>query len=119
MTAESGYRSRESLNLQTLSRSSQENLAAHYIVQLLDEFTHGGPNGTHRCLVFEFLGPSAALVIEDFYRSDEKFEPEVILMVSEQLLQATTFIYGAGLAHGGTAVAKSRYFTYVADLTQT
>ncbi|KFZ07582.1 hypothetical protein V501_06315 [Pseudogymnoascus sp. VKM F-4519 (FW-2642)] len=100
LTAKSGDKSRELVNLHTLSSSSQEGLAAQYIVQLLDEFTHNGPNGTHKCLVFELLGPTVAYIVEDFYGNDEKLEPETILRISEQLLQATVFIHRAGLAHG-------------------
>ncbi|OBT93442.2 hypothetical protein VE01_08681 [Pseudogymnoascus verrucosus] len=100
LTAESGDKSRELVNLHTLSSSSQEGLAARYIVRLLDEFTHNGPNGTHKCLVFELLGPTVVRIVEDFYGNDEKLEPETILRISEQLLQATAFIHRAGLAHG-------------------
>ncbi|KAL5354256.1 hypothetical protein ACLOAV_000344 [Pseudogymnoascus australis] len=110
MTAESTEKSRELCNLQALSSSSQEDLAAHYIVQLLDEFTHDGPNGTHQCLVFELLGPSVVFVIEDYHATGEKLEPEVILRMTQQLLQATTFIHGAGLAHGDIS-SKNIAFT--------
>lgn len=119
MTAERGDKSRELFNLHTLSSSSQEGLAAHYIVQLLDEFTHDGPNGTHKCLVFELLGPTVAYIVEDFYANDEKLEPETILRISEQLLQATAFIHRVGLAHGGTAAAQFQHSTHVTNLNQT
>ncbi|KFY92653.1 hypothetical protein V500_04103 [Pseudogymnoascus sp. VKM F-4518 (FW-2643)] len=100
MTAESAEKSQELCNLHALSNLSQDGLAAHYIVQLLDKFSHQGPNGTHQCLVFELLGPSVAYMIEDYYLDGVKLEPECILRISEQLLQATSFIHGAGLAHG-------------------
>ncbi|OBT63363.1 hypothetical protein VE03_07236 [Pseudogymnoascus sp. 23342-1-I1] len=100
MSAESTEKSREICNLLALSNSSQEGLAAHYIVQLLDEFTHDGPNGTHECLVFELLGPTVAFIVEEFHATSEKLEPEVILRMSGQLLQATAFIHGARLVHG-------------------
>lgn len=106
MTDESAEKSQELCNLHALSNSSQDGLAAHYIVQLLDEFSHQGPNGTHQCLVFELLGPSVAFVLEDYSISEEELEPEVILRMSKQLLHATSFIHGAGLAHGGTAAVQ-------------
>lgn len=31
---------------------------------LLDDFEHRGPNGTHVCLVFEVMGPSAASMMD-------------------------------------------------------
>ena len=32
-------------------------LDSEYIVQLLGDFLHEGPNGCHQCLVIELLGP--------------------------------------------------------------
>ena len=119
MTAKSAEKSQELCNLHALSNSSQDGLASHYIVQLLHEFTHDGPNGTHHCLVFELLGPTAAYILEDYYRGDDKLEPDIILRMSEQLLQATTFIHRAGLAHGGKAAAQFQYSIHLADLNQT
>lgn len=119
MTDESAEKSQELRNLHALSNSSQDGLVAHYIVQLLDEFSHQGPNGTHQCLVFELLGPTVAYIVEDFYANDEKLEPETILRISEQLLQATAFIHRAGLAHGGTAAAQFQHSTHVTNLNQT
>lgn len=29
-----------------------------YVMQFLDHFDHEGPNGVHRCIVTEVLGPS-------------------------------------------------------------
>ncbi|KAL4870576.1 hypothetical protein BDV12DRAFT_184391 [Aspergillus spectabilis] len=37
-----------------------EKLIREYIINLLDSFTHGGPNGLHQCLVFELLDISGA-----------------------------------------------------------
>jgi serine/threonine-protein kinase SRPK3 len=35
-------------------------------MQLLDHFDHTGPNGTHRCLVLELLGPSVLSEAESY-----------------------------------------------------
>lgn len=76
--------SRELQNWKLLERHS---LSAHYIVQLLDSFTHEGPNGVHPGLVFELLGP-----------------PDIILRMSTQLLEAVRFIHSAGMCHGGQSL---------------
>ncbi|EJP66228.1 serine protein kinase [Beauveria bassiana ARSEF 2860] len=49
-----------------------------YITQLLDEFEHRGPNGTHKCLVFEPMGPT----------------------VNSMSLQVLAFLHSNGIAHG-------------------
>ncbi|THH13173.1 hypothetical protein EUX98_g9753 [Antrodiella citrinella] len=36
-----------------------------FVVQLLDSFTHHGPNGSHLCIVTELAGPNLAEDIED------------------------------------------------------
>jgi len=97
MTADSGKESRELRNLRSLAGHSQ----GKYIVQLLDEFLHHGPNGSHQCLVFELLGPSLAAVITDYHDGGDSLDPEIVLKLSQQLLQAIAFIHDLGYAHGG------------------
>lgn len=79
-----------------------------YVVQLLDQFCHKGPNGSHHCLVFELLGPSLDSVIEsyrpfpwDVATVDNRLDSDVILRVSKQLLSALSSLHGKGIAHGG------------------
>ncbi|CAG8391108.1 unnamed protein product [Penicillium salamii] len=36
-----------------------------YITRLLNEFEHRGPNGLHKCLVFEPMGPSVNTMVEE------------------------------------------------------
>ena len=99
MTADHTNNSRELGNLRYLAGHSQ-------IVQLLDDFIHQGPNGTHQCLVFELLGPTIDFIIADIYgltgSVEDGLEPETILRLSEQLLQALELIHEADYAHGGT-----------------
>ncbi|KAJ5158192.1 uncharacterized protein N7500_007843 [Penicillium coprophilum] len=92
--------SNELQNLRFLGNLSQQSLSSNYIVQLLDSFTHKGPNGEHECLVLELLGPSVDTVLADYRESEEKFEPDVLLRMSSQLLKAIKFIHGAGMCHG-------------------
>lgn len=98
MTANS-QESRELQNLKLLER--QGDLSEHYVVQLLDSFTHKGPNGVHQCLVFELLGPSVDKVLADYHEGHDELCPETILRMSTQLLEAVKFIHSAGMCHGG------------------
>ena len=36
------------------------------VVRLVDDFTHEGPNGAHRCLVFECMGPNILQLIKKY-----------------------------------------------------
>lgn len=101
-TADSSAQSRELHNLQSLAENSLGDLQFEYIVQLLDHFSHQGPNGTHDCLVFELLGPTVDAVAEDIYQGGDVLDPETILKMSQQLLQAIEFMHDVGYVHGGT-----------------
>lgn len=92
--------SREAENIERLA----EKQSSIYIVQLLDSFTHRGPNGDHQCLVFELLGPSVSRLLitkEDKEEYDQRFRPETVFRMSTQLLKAVKSIHSAGMCHGG------------------
>ncbi|OAA82324.1 Protein kinase-like domain protein [Akanthomyces lecanii RCEF 1005] len=64
---------------------------------LCDDFVHNGPNCAHRCIVMQVLGPSLRLVIESYY--DERIDPEDLLRLARQVLEATATLHEAGFAH--------------------
>lgn len=99
MTASSCV-SRELQIIQHLEKHSQASPSS-YIVQLLDSFTHEGPNGVHQCLVFELLGPTVDKVLTEYHEGHDQLCPETILRMSTQLLKAVQFIHSAGMGHGG------------------
>ena len=80
---------------------------ARYITQLLDEFKHCGPNGIHQCLVFEPMGPSVNVMVEEL----PQFKPRKLGMVIryplqmaksilKQSLQALVFLHENGITRG-------------------
>jgi serine/threonine protein kinase len=91
------------------AKNGHNNLEARFIIQLLDQFVHQGPNGSHLCLVFDLLGPSVHKVVESCRMAAQQeetpfhefLEPPTILKVSRQLLKAVAFMHKAGYAHGG------------------
>jgi serine/threonine-protein kinase SRPK3 len=99
--AESSKQSVELHNFLSLARHRQGHPHSKYIVQLLDDFFHQGPNGTHQCLVFELLGPTVDAVVRKIHEWEEVLEPDTILRMSEQLLQAINFMHEVGYVHGG------------------
>ena len=66
---------------------------------MLDEFTIHGPNGNHRCLVTEALGPSLrSLPNGEVY----SFPLAVVIKVAVQLEHAVSKPHECGTVHGGT-----------------
>ncbi|OJJ72713.1 hypothetical protein ASPBRDRAFT_65046 [Aspergillus brasiliensis CBS 101740] len=103
--ATTSQRSRELQSLQFLQEYGEGRPASKYVVSLLDDSIHQGPNGTHQCLVFELLGPSVGKVIDDYYSFGDTLEMDIILRMSEQLLEAISFIHKAGMGHGGADIS--------------
>ncbi len=100
ITADATAHSRELDVIQRLKKLCPQGLSSRHIIQLLDNFVHHGPNGTHQCLVFELLGPTLQTTNSDFNFLDERLDSEVVLRISEQVLDALAFIHSSGYAHG-------------------
>ena len=78
-----------------------------HITRVLGEFEHRGPNGVHKCLVFEPMGPSVNSMVEEL----PQFNPRKRWMkvryplwmaksILKQSLQALAFLHENGIAHG-------------------
>ncbi|KNG86152.1 putative serine protein kinase [Aspergillus nomiae NRRL 13137] len=64
--------------------------ASRHVTPLLGEFEHRGPNGVHKCLVFEPMGPSVNTMVEAL----PQFNPR------RQGIKALAFLHENGIAHG-------------------
>ncbi|PLB39606.1 serine/threonine-protein kinase, partial [Aspergillus candidus] len=78
-----------------------------HITRVLGEFEHHGPNGVHKCLVFEPMGPSVNTMVEEL----PQFKPRrrgmkvryplwMAKSILKQSLQALAFLHENGIAHG-------------------
>ncbi|GKZ48826.1 hypothetical protein AbraIFM66951_001067 [Aspergillus brasiliensis] len=81
--------------------------AAGYITRLLDEFEHRGPNGVHKCLVFEPMGPSVNSMVEELpqfkprkWGMKIRYPPGMARSILKQSLEALAFLHQNGIAHG-------------------
>lgn len=72
-----------------------------FVPWLHKAFLHHGPNGSHLCIVTDFLGPSLRQIVTSYYNWGERLEPDNILWLTSQLLEATALLHEAGIAHGG------------------
>jgi len=78
-----------------------------HITQLLAEFDHEGPNGIHKCLVFEPMGPSANSMVYELpqfkplkYGMEIRYPPQLAKRILKQALQGLAFLHKNGIAHG-------------------
>ncbi|KFY88321.1 hypothetical protein V500_06430 [Pseudogymnoascus sp. VKM F-4518 (FW-2643)] len=78
-----------------------------HITKLLGEFEHEGPNGVHKCLVFEPMGPSVNTMVQELpqFKPRRKsmvvrYPPQMAKRILKQSLQALAFLRHSGIAHG-------------------
>jgi serine/threonine protein kinase len=91
--------------LQVLSRSSVQGKS--HVMNMLDFFEHKGPNGVHRCLVFELMGPSVASASEDLLNDvldasseQQRFPIWMVKRILHHTLLGIEFLHANGIAHG-------------------
>ncbi|KAF7593753.1 hypothetical protein BBP40_010929 [Aspergillus hancockii] len=65
----------------------------------MDAFSHQGPNGTRECLVSKLLGPSVDMVLSDYQEAQDGLNPEIVLRLLQQLLEAIKSIHNTGMCH--------------------
>ncbi|KAJ5488144.1 hypothetical protein N7453_011598 [Penicillium expansum] len=78
-----------------------------HITRLLGEFEHRGPNGVHKCLVFEPMGPSVNTMVEELpqfkprrQEVEIRYPLQMAKSILKQSLQALAFLHENGIAHG-------------------
>ncbi|KAG9232735.1 putative serine protein kinase [Amylocarpus encephaloides] len=80
---------------------------ARYITQLLDEFEHHGPNGIHKCVVLEPMGPSVNTLVEELPQFKHRrrgmkvrYPRQMAKAILKQSLQALAFLHENSIVHG-------------------
>ncbi|KAJ5613891.1 hypothetical protein N7528_007545 [Penicillium herquei] len=71
----------------------------NHVVELLDDFVHDGPNGSHVCIVTKPLGREVEMALSDF----DLDSPAPYLFcrtISIQALQALDYLHQQGVMHG-------------------
>lgn len=88
-----------------------EHPGREYVSTLLEEFEVHGPNGTHRCLVTDVVGPSVSDVLSELKGSRLPFD--IARKVAWQCASGLAFLHSRGVVHGGTkALALSNFFPF-------
>jgi serine/threonine protein kinase len=71
-----------------------------YMVKILDDFIHVGPNGPHSCIVFEALGQSVLNFQEQI--KDHLFPLQMMRTIAKQTLLALDYLHSCcKLIHTG------------------
>ena len=107
LVSEISESTRELQILRHLAQMVPENTSSKYVTQLLDEFRHQGPNGTHTCLVFEPMGPSVNTMVGELPQFNPRmwgmkvrYPPWMAKSILKQSLQALDFLHQNNVAHG-------------------
>jgi serine/threonine protein kinase len=92
--------------LSHINKATKADGRAQHVTQLLDEFEHGGPNGIHRCPIFEPMGPSVKSMVEHLphfkprkWGMAVRYPPMMAKSILKQSLQALAFLRDNGIAH--------------------
>lgn len=92
---------RETRELQTMKELASHPPSPTHVVQLLDDFDLMGPNGFHKCLVYELLGPNIPDVV-DAHFSGGRLPGKLAKIIAKQSLSGLNDLHQRNIGHGGT-----------------
>lgn len=67
---------------------------------MLNHFELHGPNGTHDCLVFEFLGPNAADLLDARFQG-ERLPEKLTITIAKHALLGLDYLHTHNIERGG------------------
>ncbi|KAI9703361.1 MAG: hypothetical protein M1836_007929 [Candelina mexicana] len=109
LTANTSEHSREERVLNHITRNNQRHPGRKYVSSLIDEFTITGPNGHHKCLVSEALGPTVSEVKESF--TCDLLPLDIARRITVQLALGLAYIHSCGIIHGDIHIKNLAYKT--------
>lgn len=79
-----------------------------HVMLLLDNFEHNGPNGKHRCLVYEPMGSTVASMVEklpwnqdrNYFDPGPRYPKWMAKRILKHALSGLAFIHENGVVHG-------------------
>ncbi|XPT00654.1 Non-specific serine/threonine protein kinase [Ascochyta lentis] len=84
--------------LRAIAAAHSDEPGRGYLMTMQDYFQLDGPNGTHDCLVIEFLGPSVADVL-DAHSSIERLPGIVAKTIAKQILLGLNYLHEQEIGH--------------------
>lgn len=89
---------------QIMKKLAASHPSPQHVMCMLDDFNLEGPNGTHKCLVFELLGPSVPDIIETHF-SDGRLPGNLAKDIAKQTLTGLDTLHQHNIGHGGRSHA--------------
>ena len=109
---------KESAILKHLSSAAGKEPDYQHIIRLLEHFEIQGPNGSHRCLVFEVMSTTAASLVEKLPKNHPIMRPKphrYPVWMAKQILLHTlrglALLHKNGIVHGGIQPTKLLFST--------
>lgn len=93
-------RDRDIRELQTMNIMTSCHPRLQYTVHMLDFFDIQGPNGDHKCLVYELLGPNIPDTINTHFTSG-RLPGRLAKAIAKQVLIGLDGLHQGGIGHGG------------------
>ncbi|RMX87560.1 hypothetical protein D0869_02274 [Hortaea werneckii] len=97
-----------------LAKSEFPHLGRDAIVDLFQDFTLDGPNGTHSCLVTEVLGPSVPFATERF--SDNRLPGRMAWQAIRDTTKALALVHSKGIVYGGSCLGLLLFPAALTDI---
>jgi serine/threonine-protein kinase SRPK3 len=79
-----------------------------HVMFMTDDFDLTGPNGSHKCLVFDLVGPNIPDITETYF-SDGRLPGDLAKRIAKQALIGLESLHQHKICHGGRS---SVFFTF-------
>ena len=108
MTAKSTTTSATEVSIfKCISEAAPTDPRAKHVMMLLDNFQHSGPNGTHRCFVFEPMGSTAASMVNKLpqnriksFHERARYPKWMAKLILKHALLGLAFLHKNNIVHG-------------------
>jgi serine/threonine protein kinase len=95
-----GRQDAENRELQVMQELASGHPSSEHVLRILDNFDEEGPNGIHKCLVLELLGPSVSDTIDARF-SDGRLPGNIAKSIAKQALWGLDTLHQQKIGHGG------------------
>lgn len=102
LVSETSEGSQEVEILRRFSTVSQHHSGRLHVCQLLDSFSHEGPNGVHRCLSLNLEGVSVPTLVSQHCAG--RLPGSIAWTISKQIALALDYLHSHAIAHGGKSL---------------